>query len=87
MWVSCLTTATQETPVLLGAVEDLYRPRCGDDEETFYHYFSTCNVYKHLIQEIFGLEEIRKEELYIPWNKVMTFASSRRFEKELDKWQ
>lgn len=58
---------------LLGAVEDRYCPRFGEEKETS----------GHLRLEVFDVEEIRKKELYtLPWNGVITFIRRSRFFEE-----
>ncbi|KAJ8983442.1 hypothetical protein NQ317_013205 [Molorchus minor] len=59
---------------LLGIEEDPTCPRCGEDDETSYHFVGQCEAFRRLRFAIFGSGTLSREELdSLGWSDVLTF--------------
>ena len=63
----------------MGLEADPACPMCGEEEETAWHFLSTCEALGRLRQSIFEFPEIQEEEA-LDWTDILTFLlRSRRF--------
>ncbi|KAJ8971537.1 hypothetical protein NQ317_014969 [Molorchus minor] len=59
---------------LLGIEEDPTCPRCGEDDETSYHFVGQCEAFRRLRFAIFGSGTLSREKLVsLGWSDVLTF--------------
>ncbi|KAJ8983698.1 hypothetical protein NQ317_003488, partial [Molorchus minor] len=59
---------------LLGIEEDPTCPRCGEDDETSYHFVGQCEAFRRLRFAIFGSGTLSREELVsLGWSDDLTF--------------
>ena len=58
----------------MGLDADPVCPRCGEEEETAWHFLSTCEALGRLRQSIFGSPEIQEEDAgALDWTDILTF--------------
>ena len=58
----------------MGLEADPVCPRCGEEEETAWHFLSTCEALGRLRQSIFGSPEIQEEDAgLLFWTDILAF--------------
>ncbi|KAJ8979298.1 hypothetical protein NQ317_000509 [Molorchus minor] len=77
---------TGPDPSRPGIEEDPTCPRCGEDDETSYHFVGQCEAFRRLRVAIFGSGTLSREELdSLGWSDVLTFMKVRKAKRESRK--